>query len=175
MSKILEAEIPNNALSARYKKEGAFVDCYYIDIPNDVTLEQYIKAFYTTPPFKVERTILSIITRRSATDQDAAELALGNSERYSIWTVEDRDINQILLREFTGATRSCLMVEPSSTDTEAMTRLFFGSVVIPKKVLENGQGSFGLLFHLLGGFHKLYSKVLLKAAFNKLLKNSRLK
>ncbi len=170
MSKIIEAEIPSDVLPAKYVDEGAFVDCYYIEIPKDVSLAQYIEAFYTSSLFKVERGILSLVASKSAVDSDAVELSLGESERYSIWTVENRASNQILLCDFTKNTRSWLMVESLKTSDIVTTRLFFGSVVIPKKISANGDSSFGVLFHSLSWFHQIYSKALLNAAYKKLLR-----
>ena len=120
--------------------------------------------------FKVERTILSIATFRLALDNEAVELSLGESESYSIWTVENRLTNQIILRDITKKTRSWLMVQNSRANEANTTRLFFGSVVIPKEASENEQATFGFLFHVFGRFHQLYSKALLNAAYNKLLR-----
>ena len=172
MSKIIKAEIPYDALSARYIEEGAFVDCYYVEIPKKIALEKFIKAFYTTTLFKIERTILSFVTSRSATNKEAVELSLGESDSYSIWTVESRTSNQIILCDFTKKTRSWLMVQVSLTKEAVTTRLFFGSVVVPKKVSDNGHGSFGILFHLFGGFHRVYSKALLNASYKNLLRSN---
>jgi len=169
MPKIIETEVPLDALSVGYLKEGAFVDCYYIDIPKEVTLEQYIQAFYTTFLFKVERSVLSLVTFTLAKDSEAVDLSLGKTERYSIWTVEKRKSDQILLCEFTENTRSWLSVKVIKVEGVITTRLYFGSVVIPKSVSENGEGNFGFIFHLLGKFHKVYSKSLLNAAYKKLI------
>jgi len=171
MSNIVEVSLPAKALSATYQEEGAFADCYYIDIPRDVTLETYIKAFYTTPVFKIERTLLSIVTFKVATDSDAMALSLDQSERYSIWTVERRQSNQILLRDFTQKTRSWLMIEKRKDDDAVITRLFFGSVVVPKSVSSKGHASFGVLFHMFDRFHKFYSRMLLRSAYKSLLKD----
>ena len=168
MPKVFESELPSNALSATYKTQGAFVDCYYSEIAKDVSLDQYIQAFYTTPLFKLERSLLSLATFKGASDHDALALSLGKSDRYSIWTVEGREANQILMRDFTGNTRSWLMVEKAN-GSEVKNRLYFGSVVVPKGKAEKGQASFGGLFHLLGKFHQVYSKALLSAAYKKLL------
>jgi len=173
MSKIVETEVPYNALSAQCEKQGAFVDCYYIDIRKEVTLESYLRAFYTTSLFKTERAILSIATFKPAFDAQAVELALGTSENYSVWTVETRLPNQIMLREFTGRTRSWLMAQKSSANEATLTRLYFGSVVLPKAVSESGKSAFGLFFHVLSGFHQIYSRALLSAAYKKLLRNDK--
>ena len=165
MTQIHTSDLPSNALLEKYKQAGAFVDCYYINMNKQVTLAEYIHAFYTTPIFKIERTILSIFARRPSSDSQAKELSLGNSDTFSIWSVEQRLENQILLCEFTGNTRSWLMVATSKTDA-SNTRLYFGSTVIPKES-DDGKKTFGVLFHLLGGFHRLYSRALLKAAAKK--------
>jgi hypothetical protein len=168
MPKIIETELPSEALSTRYQEQGAFVDCYYIDIAKDISFEQYIQAFYTRTLFKLERCLLSLATFKRTKDEDAVELSLGKTDQYSIWTVEGREYNQIMLRDFTGNTRSWLMVKKLS-ENNVGTRLYFGSVVVPKDVTKDGQGSFGVLFHLLDKFHKIYSRALLRAAYRKLL------
>ena len=170
MPKVFTTELPKSALSSSYQAQGAFVDCYYLDIDQDIGLGKYIQAFYTTPLFKLERSLLSLATFKRAGDDDALELSLGKSDRYSIWTVEEREKNQILMREFTGNTRSWFMVKKAN-GSETKTRLYFGSVVVPKGKTKNGQASFGGLFHLLGSFHQIYSKALLSAAYKRLLNN----
>ncbi|RVU83450.1 hypothetical protein EOL70_17145 [Leucothrix sargassi] len=169
MLKVIESVIPSESLVMKYLKDGAFVDCYCLDIQKAVTLECYIEAFYTTTVFKIERTLLSVATFKFASDNDAASLAEGSSDKYSIWSVERRDPNQVVLCEFTKSTRSWLMVESSRAD-EGKTRLYFGSVVIPREVSETGEPTFSFVFHLLGYFHKLYSKALLGAAHRKLMR-----
>jgi hypothetical protein len=169
MPKVIETELPSNALSATYKERGAFVDCYYIDIVKDISLDDYIQAFYTTTLFKLERSLLSLATFKRVMDSEAVELSTGKSDTYSIWTVEGRESNQIILRDFTSSTRSWLMVQKPN-DNEMSTRLYFGSVVVPKDKTKNGKASFGVLFHLLDKFHQVYSKLLLNAAYKKLLR-----
>ncbi len=169
MPKVIATALPSNALSAAYKEQGAFVDCYYIDIATDISLAEYIQAFYTTAIFKLERSLLSLATFKRTKDDEAVKLSLGESDTYSIWTVEGREDNQVMLRDFTGNTRSWLMVEKAS-GSEMNTRLYFGSVVVPKSKAENGQASFGVLFNLLSKFHQVYSKALLTAAYKRLLK-----
>ncbi len=172
MPKVIASELPSHALSTSYKEQGAFVDCYYIDITKDISLDKYIQAFYTTAIFKLERSLLSLATFKCTKDDEAIELSLEKSDSYSIWTVEGRQSNQIMLRDFTGNTRSWLMVEKLN-ENEMSTRLYFGSVVVPKNITENKQASFGVLFHLFGKFHEIYSRALLNAAFRKLKRINR--
>lgn len=56
------------------------------------------------------------------------------------------------------------MAEPR----QSSTRLYFGSVVVPKSISDDGKASFGFAFHALHGFHHLYTKALMKAAQAKL-------
>ena len=169
MFNIIQETIPCDALAVKYINDGAFADCYCINIGNKISLKRFINTFYTTKLFKIERTVLSMITTKLTADKDAIKLSLGETESYSIWTVESRTSNQILLRDITGRTRSWLMVKHIGS-TEMTTRLYFGSVVIPKYVSENGQVKFGTIFNVISGFHKVYSKLLLHAAYKKLLK-----
>lgn len=164
-------KLPRKALSYKYACNGAHADCFFLDIPRKVSLEEYIEAFYTTPVFKVERTILSIFARKSSTDNNVKQLSLGRTDHFSAWTVENRLPNQILLCDFTKRTRSWLMTVDQESDQVPITRLYFGSVVVPKSVPATGQASFGLPFHLLSGFHHLYSRMLLSAAYKKLKKS----
>ncbi|WP_428241613.1 hypothetical protein [Gynuella sp.] len=170
--KITKNELPEQAYSKQYADNGAFTDCYHVDIARSISLTDYLQAFYTTAIFKIERTILSTLTGQRADDRSAAQLASGQTDRFSIWRVEQRAENQILLCDMTQSTRSWLMVTPADTNSRVLTRLYFGSVVMPSKRSDNGQSSFGPLFHTLSGFHRLYSRALLASAAKKLLKQN---
>jgi hypothetical protein len=78
------------------------------------------------------------------------------TDAFSVWTVERRSTSEILLRAW--QTRSWLGVIPGSKS--ASTTLLFGSAVVPARP----GGRFGLAFHALHGFHRLYSRMLLSAA-----------
>jgi hypothetical protein len=164
MATILPSELPQAALLQRYVKQGAYTDCYRMEVPRRIALPEYIAAFYTTPLFKVERTILSLVAGKSASDEAANELAQGQTSQFSAWSVEGRSGDQLLLCDFLGRTRSWLMVEPGPSSTW----LYFGSAVVPKSVAASGQASFGFAFHALKGFHHLYTQALMRAALKKL-------
>ena len=168
MPTIIPSDMPSDALLLRYTQDGAYTDCYCMDLPRDVRLSDYIASFYTTPLFKIERAILALVARRPATDKDAHELALGRVSRFSAWTVEDRADNQILLRDALGRTRSWLMVAPPASGATGATRLYFGSAVVPKSRSASGEASFGFAFHALSGFHQWYSRALMRAAHARL-------
>jgi hypothetical protein len=153
--------LPAHALTQAYARDGHYTDCYATTVIGAVSHAQYVEAFYTTWLFKLERWILSWAISRPSTDEQARELAAGTLERFSAWRVEARAENQLLMRdEFTGRTGSWLMAEPLSGGG---TRLYFGSVVVSER-----DGRMGRSFGLMLGFHKLYSRMLLRAARRRL-------
>lgn len=157
-------ELPRGALLARYKQEGAYTDCYFVDLPRSVSHAEYVEAFYTTALFKAERLILALAARRRSSDVDAKRLAAGGTSQFAAWSVEERTPNQLLLCDFLGQTRSWLMTAPVEGASPVTTRLYFGSAFVPRRDRASGRTSFGPSFHMLKGFHRLYSRALLSAA-----------
>ena len=168
MSVIQSCELPDDALLGKYRDAGAYTDCYVTLVGRPVTHSEYVEFFYTTVVFKVERLLLSWFVSRSSTDQQAQKLAYGKLHKFSAWTVEARSQNQVLLSDFSGRTRSWFMSVPVATNARASTRLYFGSAVlhVPSRRYEVARMSFG--FRALLGFHKLYSRILLRAAASRL-------
>lgn len=156
---VTEAELPPGALLERYRTEGGHTDCYIAEVPRAVELGQLITAFYTSGAFRPERWLLGALLGKRADDADVARLAAGHTEHFSAWMVEARGDDQILLCDFQGRTRSWLMVLPIAGGT----RLHFGSAVVPQK-----RGSDRLVFRALMGFHRLYSRILLRGAIKRL-------
>ncbi len=170
MNTIQSGDLPKQALLAKYQADGAFTDCYFIDFPQAVSHAEFVAAFYTTPLFKVERCILALLARKPSSDLDVQRLASGEGNRFAAWQVEDRTPNQLLLCDFMGRTRSWLMTVAPEGGTPGATRLFFGSAVIPRRDLASGRVSLGWGFHALLGFHRAYSRALLRAACARLSK-----
>jgi hypothetical protein len=158
--------LPPHALLARHREAGAYLDCWVTQLPGAVSQREFVDAFYTTGLFKLERWLLARFAARPSTDAQAGQLARGDTEVFAAWSVEARDAAQLLLAA--GRTRSWLMVEPIAPAGEggggAGTRLYFGSAVLPVRDRRTGQPVMGRGFHALLGFHKLYSRVLLRAA-----------
>lgn len=166
---IERTNLPAAALLARYTSDtGAYTDCYSTTVPGVVTHERFVRAFYTGFVFRIERLLLSAFAKRPSTDTDVDELAAGARDQFAAWDVEARAPDQVLLRDFTGRTRSWLMVEPT-WDCRGTT-LYFGSAVVPKVDAASGERRLGRRFELLLGFHKLYSRVLLRAARARVLR-----
>lgn len=165
MSSVHVHPLPDDALLRRYRDNGAYTDCYALDVPRSVTRAQYVEAFYTTWVFKLERAILAAIVSKPSTDAQAAQLARGEREDVSAWEAEAREADQLLMRDFRQRTCSWLMCRSLQ---DGGTRLYFGSAVVPETDRHSGEKRMGFVFKALLGFHKLYSRILLRAAASKL-------
>lgn len=159
-------EPPQNALLRIYSSE--YTDCYSTDIPHRVSHADFVAAFYNTPLFKLERIVLTLIGKPSA-DADARELADGRRQTFAAWSVERRAMDQLLLCDFQGKTRSWLMVEAQ----ERGTRLYFGSAVMKRTGSPTGEKRMSGGFRAMLGFHQRYSRGLLSAARRALTKGDR--
>ena len=157
---IEKSALPDNALLREYVRSGAYTDCYSTPISLEVSLTNYVAGFYTTWLFKLERFILRWMVARPSSDDEAGMLADGKIEAFAAWYVEARTENQLLMCDFRDRTRSWFMVTP--------TRLYFGSAVVPLRDGRTGKTSMGLVYKLLLGFHRLYSRALLTAAKSRL-------
>jgi hypothetical protein len=162
MAGVRRMELPKGALLKSLRERGAYTDCYALDVDRAVSQADYIRAFYTSWLFKIERFILTWIVAKPSTDAQAAALARGEADCFSAWTVEGRTADQLLMCDYQARTRSWLMTEP--LEGGMRTRLYFGSAVVPLRPDGRKDSAFGAAFHLLLGFHKLYSRALLQAA-----------
>lgn len=154
MNAVVSAAVPVGTLLGSYAADGVFTDAYLITLDREVSLPEFIAAFYTTPLFRLERWLIARALHLPSTDQEAYQLAIGNVDKFSAWHVESRGQDQALLAA--GRTRSWLMVSPAAGHG---TKLYFGSAVVPRK-----RGGLGWQFTALLGFHKAYSRLLLAAA-----------
>ncbi|MGE0350098.1 hypothetical protein [Hydrogenophaga sp.] len=169
MPSIHTRELPADALLGKYRENGAYTDCYAVDVGRVVSQAAYVEAFYTSAVFKIERQLLAWFVSKPATDHQASLLANGQLDAFSAWTVEGRAANQLLLCDFQGRTRSWLMRAPVDVNGSPGTRLYFGSAVVPVRDQRTGQATMGWVFRALLGFHKLYSRVLMRAAVARLV------
>lgn len=167
MPGVLRCELPQGALLREYLQDGMYADCYRTSVTGRVSHAEYVEAFYTTAVFRLERLLLGWFASRPSTDVDAAGLASGARDAFAAWRVESRDMDQVLLADFTGRTRSWLMV---AAGEGGGTTLFFGSAVVPARSRRTGEATLGVAFRFLLGLHKLYSRVLLRAAKARLVR-----
>ncbi|MGE0875805.1 MAG: hypothetical protein AB7O31_14170 [Burkholderiales bacterium] len=172
--KLRACELPGDALLGRYSGTGGYADCYVAELARQVTQAEYVEAFYTTAVFRLERALLGWFVARPSTDAQARQLAAGSTETFAAWSVEGRSANQLLLRDFQGRTRSWLMSMPAESSGTG-TLLYFGSAVVPMARRRTGKATMGLAFRALLGFHRIYSRVLLRAAVSRLRTRRNLK
>jgi hypothetical protein len=168
MLSVEKCDLPEKSLLSVYRSGGAYTDCYATDINKRISQGEYIRAFYTTTLFKIERTILKWAVAKPSTDKEAFLLAEAKVEKFAAWNVEARQDDQILLSDYRGRTRSWLMSEPTSSKDGDSTRLYFGSAVVPIHVKEDGKRTIGKSFGVLLRFHRLYSRALLSSAKSRL-------
>jgi hypothetical protein len=161
VSAVRASELSADALLQRYRDRG-YTDCWSIEIARRVTHAAYVEAFYTTPVFRLERWILRLVVGRPSTDTEAHRLAHGEADRFAAWTVEARAPDQLLMCDHTQRTRSWLMVSPATTPGH--TTLWFGSAVVSIEGSRTGEHRLGATYAALLGFHKLYSRILLRVA-----------
>lgn len=164
MAAVEACDLPPGALLAVYRQSRAWTDCYMTQLAGEVSHAAFVEAFYTTPLFKLERLILKWCLSRPSSDSQAAQLASGQTDSFAAWRVEGRAVDQLLLADVMGRTRSWLMTAAVEDHGRATTRLYFGSAVVPSSTSPSGQASYGAVFRALLGFHKLYSRLLLRAA-----------
>lgn len=169
--RIVPRPLPEEALLQRYRVVGAHTDCYTAEVAGEVSLSALIAAFYNSPAFRPERVLLGVLLGMKAGAADVAALAEGRTERFSAWTVEAREADQILLCDFQHRTRSWLMVAPGSAP--GTTRLHFGSAVTRTGRTLAARLGEELVFTGLLWFHALYSRVLLGAAARRLQSSTR--
>ena len=168
MSAIQPCPLPEDALLRRYAGDGGYADCYAVEVDGAVSLPQYLLAFYTGRLFRVEPVILRLVVGKPSSDAQVLQLAAGAINAFAAWTVEARDDQQLLLSDYRGRTRSWLMAVPVAGAPAMRTRLYFGSAVVPLRVAADGAPRMGWLFHALLGFHRLYSRLLLRGALARL-------
>lgn len=161
MPGINRCELPQGALLRAYLEDGMYADCYRTSVAGSVSHAEYVEAFYTTWLFRLERLLLGWVASRPSTDAEAAGLACATRDTFAAWRVESRGPDQMMLADFTGRTRSWLMV---AAGEGGGTTLYFGSAVVPARSRRTGQATLGIAFRLLLGFHQLYSRLLLRAA-----------
>ena len=162
--------LPDNALLEVYQRNGAFTDCYFVDIAVEISHRQYVEAFYTTWLFKLERILLTWLVSKPSTDEQVVQLATAQIDVFAAWRVERRCDKQILLYDYQNRTRSWLMIESIESEKGKFTRLYFGSAVVPVNTNSAGEASFVFAFKALSWFHKVYSAGLLRAATSRIMR-----
>jgi hypothetical protein len=173
MSLVLQEPVPAVSLLKTYRggarpdRWAHQGDCFSVSVDRVVSLADFVFAFYTSPVFRVERLILSVVASAPSTDAQARAVADGSSQEFALWRVGERTETQLLMCDRYEKTRSWFRVVPAG-DRE--TVLQFGSAVAAGRDRQAGAVSMSRGFRWLMGFHVLYSKVLLGTARNRLIR-----
>ncbi len=166
---IQACSLPENAILNKYNAGSksaavqAYTDCYTVRLKKSVVLSDFVLAFYTTPIFRLERVILKYLAAKPSTDHQAKLVANGLTDTFAAWHVEHRTGNQLLMCDFAERTRSWFMVTENTTNP-GQTLLWFGSAVVSRENKKTGKQELSSGFNILLGFHKLYSRILLRSA-----------
>lgn len=171
MPAIAQVPVADDALLKTYRgarhpeRWGHYGDCFSVSVDRAVTLGEFVFAFYTSPAFRVERWILRVVAGAASTDEQARALSEGRGESFAVWTVGARTVDQLLMCDRYGKTRSWFRVVSLAAGG---TVLQFGSAVAGRS---RGDGAWGMsrTFGVLLGFHRLYSRVLLAAARQRMM------
>ncbi|MCE4555722.1 hypothetical protein [Pelomonas cellulosilytica] len=155
---------PPNSLLRHQARQGAFTDAYARQVPRTVSLAEFVEAFYTTRLFRFELALIALLGKPSTAAMVRA-VATGGGRRLAVWTAEARTADELLMRDDSGATCSWFKVESAAG---GQTLLWFGSAIQPRRRGADGQLRFSLGFHALLGFHRRYSRALLRAAVRRL-------
>jgi len=147
---------------------GDYGDCFSALIDRPVPLADFVVAFYTTPLFRVERLILRLLAASPSTDEEIRQLMAGSRATFAAWERSARTETQLLMSDRYGKTRSWFRVVPQASGG---TLLQFGSAVAAKPGA-NGSSGMSSGFHVLLGFHRLYSRLLLQSARTRLLRSA---
>jgi hypothetical protein len=164
---ITRESVPEEALlrtfrgGAHPQRWGRYADCFAVHIDRNVTLAQFVFAFYTSPLFLIERGLLRLLINAPSSRADARAIADGTSDKFAAWYLGQRTATQLLMCDRYERTRSWFRVEPESGGG---TRLQFGSAVGAKRGEETDPPQRPAAFSLLLSFHVLYSQALLRAA-----------
>lgn len=167
MTTVRARALPAHSLLLRYAENGGYADCFTADLPARVSHAQFVEAFYTSWLFKAERLVLRWLVAKPSTDAEARALAHGERESFAAWSVEARAPDQLLARDYLGKTCSWLMVEPRVDNGAAITRLYFGTGIVPR-IGKDGARRMSSAFQALLPFHLQYARALLAAASAKL-------
>jgi hypothetical protein len=167
MPAITRESVPEDALLRTFRggvhpeRWGRYADCFAVNIDRNVTLAQFVFAFYTSPLFRLERGLLRLLINAPSSRADARAIADGTSDEFAAWYVGQRTATQLLMCDRYERTRSWFRVEP---ERDGGTRLRFGSAVAAEPGEKTDVPQRPAAFSLLLWFHVLYSQALLRAA-----------
>lgn len=165
MTLIQSGTLPSTSLIYEYETvKGGYCDCYYVDTKGDADLQNYVTVFFGTWVFRLELKLLSMLGLNRDSPDQVRLLAEDRVKTLAAWKVESRTSSDLLLAVGTGPIRTWLRIEARS---ENMVRLYFGSALLPLGTDRHGRPRLDVMSVILLPFHKLYSRILLRAALKK--------
>lgn len=165
MTSIQFGPLPPSSLIYEFATvQGGYCDCYYADTKGDADLQSYIDVFFGTWVFRLELKILSMFGLNRDSPDQVKLLAEDRVRTLAAWKVEDRTETDLLLAVGTGPIRTWLRIEAGP---ENAVRLYFGSALLPMGVDRHGRPRLDVTSVILLPFHRLYSRILLRAALKK--------
>lgn len=170
MRPIAQVVVPPDSLLKTFRGGGrhpelwqAYYDSFAVLVDAAISLPEFVAAFYTSPLFKLERLVLRLLAGAPSSDAEVAALAAGAQNTFAVWAVGERTATQLLMCDRYGKTRSWFQVLPLSAGGQLQTVLQFGSAVAARRSATGAMHMAGASRMLLG-LHRLYSRMLLRAA-----------
>ncbi|WP_421849510.1 hypothetical protein [Oricola sp.] len=164
MSIIQVAPLPVGSFLGPYAQDAAnYVDCYRTTVPGHIDLARFVATFFDSWIFRLERRLLAAFGQTGTSQGDVQALADGRSGGFAGWRVERRSDTQLLMSVRHDTIRTWLCIEPHPGDA-SRTDLYFGSAVVAVAAGPHGTKRRRRLATLLIPVHRLYSRILLRAA-----------
>src|SRR5258708_25033049 len=120
MFSITHEPVPDDALLRTFRggthpeRWGRYADCFAVGVDRDVSLAEFVFAFYTSPLFRIERGLLRLLINAPSSRSDARALADGTAGKFAAWYVGQRTSTQLLMCDRSEGTRSWFSVAPKS-------------------------------------------------------------
>ena len=169
MTIVCASELPSTVLLQNYAGPAGYSDCYVTEVAGVVSQAAFVRAFYTTPLFRVERALLKWFASQLSTDEDIDGLASGSSNRFAAWRVggpvRKPDSAGRLCGTYSVMAHGPRQPGPAGAKYLAVFELGRSSQVEQT----HGEKSMGTGFDALLDFHKLYSRSLLRQARGRVL------
>jgi hypothetical protein len=167
MFSITREPVPDDALLKTFRggthpeRWGRYADCFAVGVNRNVSLAEFVFAFYTSPLFRIERGLLRLLINAPSSRANARAVADGTADKFAAWYVGQRTSTQLLMCDRYERTRSWFRVAPQSGGG---THLQFGSAVAARRGENSEIPQRPAAFRLLLSFHLVYSQALLHAA-----------
>lgn len=157
-------DIPSGTMLKAYQaQEGCYTDCYAVDVAGAPDIERFIRIFFDTSIFRLERRILALSGLEATHADDVDALARGHRSRFAAWRLEGKTADELMLRFERPSGRTWLHVA-DVPDQSGQARLFFGSALLPGARDNDKRPTIGWSLHAFLPFHRLYARMLLRAA-----------